>query len=945
MDTTHTTRKRNRGNNNYSTDGDNKKVVKKSKALSQLTQSADEELGGESSTTTATTRTTKQGFTLVSKSIEQMENVDNNDEVNAEENIPRPPTGIDFNMSTVFDDDNSEYNADLIDFNFNMFNDDFELLSDGELLGGDDDYSSIDEDGTTYAPIIPMMNTTTVNENNNRSSFGEYTPSPTPTDSSETFSTASSSTSSKTSSSSKSSTNSSATSSSESSNTRRRYDKSLRKNILADDVPRKFRIAISEDNILLNKDIWRMFVNDLKIIAYVKNVDNVPVDHIASLSCTNQVKNATIYRDVMMHLPLKYAIRLVILRLICYLFHIYLDNNNDDDNDKNNARFYTTLQDKNDAGVTDNCSNDDDDNNIRILDLDIRKKIIHFFRNHVLPIESLSRQKDIVKDHCKNQKKKLRINLNTSVFQQKTWRPVVNVSLTNAIINSCKYICNGGEKLFLNLSKTKDAIEKNYFVDLKSDSGGIRGKGGRKNENVGSTSSSSNLTKKKDDTTNKDDDSDNSNMNNSDNNVNSRIDTLSEYKYEGLTKLNDKISVTYIRLNMIRLFCISPEICGLFSLKQLYGNGERFEKQCSLINKFIVNEISTNVNDTNSAVESTRVLEKIIGPRFEALRIASSPQVLAKSEGEEEEDRERNVSDAPLKQLIQQNTNNKKEQTLENPVQVENTKEQELPKKLDKQKYPKKYQRIKNTNATIRSIMKKGSKKNQLRKSKKTKTSKSKNSSSGSQLDRNMLRRIDAAVDSIMYGDSIEKAVNSVVNRENDKIQQSGYTKVSKSKNFIAKNKKQRTKKRVSFSDDYGRKLTNIEFLHKMYYYVEEEVEAPILSSSESENHNRHGCSRSLYDKFSQCISFFSSEQSRRAINNRNHLNANRLVGTHDALRRATNRRAGQVIFKRMELPEIERQARFKTLKIKYKTYSLHKTINQPGFNYLQKFERKAGPS
>ena len=131
MDTTHTTRKRNRGNNNYSTDGDNKKVVKKSKALSQLTQSADEELGGESSTTTATTTTTNQGFTLVSKSIEQMENVDNNDEVNADENIPSqkqcrstaPTTGIssseviDFNMSTVFDDDNSEYNADLIDFN------------------------------------------------------------------------------------------------------------------------------------------------------------------------------------------------------------------------------------------------------------------------------------------------------------------------------------------------------------------------------------------------------------------------------------------------------------------------------------------------------------------------------------------------------------------------------------------------------------------------------------------------------------------------------------------------------------------------------------------------------------------------------------------------------------------------------------------------------------
>ena len=60
-----------------------------------------------------------------------------------------------------------------------------------------------------------------------------------------------------------------------------------------------------------------MFVNDLKIIAFVKNVDNVPLDHIASLSCTNQVKNATIYRDVIMHLPLKYAIRLAILRLIC----------------------------------------------------------------------------------------------------------------------------------------------------------------------------------------------------------------------------------------------------------------------------------------------------------------------------------------------------------------------------------------------------------------------------------------------------------------------------------------------------------------------------------------------------------------------------------------------------------------------------------------------------
>ena len=188
--------------------------------------------------------------------------------------------------------------------------------------------------------------------------------------------------------------------------------------------------------------------------------------------------------------------------------------------------------------------------------------------------------------------KKLRINLGADCTT-KTWRPTVQASVALPLLNSCKTVAKGSEKLFLDLPQSSYMSENKYFIfgDPKQSK-----KVGISISNSQDSSSSSGGGKRK-----------NNNNSNSNNNIvtkttNISNDTLAKYKWENDSKKN-KLSIAWIRIIMIQQLHRSAELCALFSAKQLYGNdGNLFEEQCHSINTFIKNELVANVTKKRKRV-------------------------------------------------------------------------------------------------------------------------------------------------------------------------------------------------------------------------------------------------------------------------------------------------------------------------------------------------------
>ena len=215
-----------------------------------------------------------------------------------------------------------------------------------------------------------------------------------------------------------------------------RLDKTIGPSNLTERDAYTFRIALLHESKLRNAHVWQLFYNDLKIIGFVKHENNkIPYEKLESLSMTSFVTSNNIYRDVIGHLPGKYAAFLAIFRFICYVCY-----RNDD------------------------CANNNilTSGGIPILNGKCRENIVNFFRKYIVPVKPLEREKDIQIEDVSDTKK-LRINLSVD-FETKTWRPTVHSSMKLPAINSCRTINKGNEKLFQDLPQSSYMPKNKYFI-------------------------------------------------------------------------------------------------------------------------------------------------------------------------------------------------------------------------------------------------------------------------------------------------------------------------------------------------------------------------------------------------------------------------------------------------------------------------------------------------
>ena len=170
---------------------------------------------------------------------------------------------------------------------------------------------------------------------------------------------------------------------------------------------------------------------------------------------------------------------------------------------------------------------------------DVKKKVVQFLRNTILAIKPFQREDNEVSNVFET--RKLRIQLNQTIPSvSKTWRPIVLASITVPLLNSCQTINRGAEHLFFNIQASAAIGTNNYFFQP--------------------------LKKRK----------------------RPQKHTLASYKWvDSAEETYFESSISTIRLKLMHLLCSSAELCGLFALKQIYGNEDYFITQCKLINKFI----------------------------------------------------------------------------------------------------------------------------------------------------------------------------------------------------------------------------------------------------------------------------------------------------------------------------------------------------------------------
>ena len=187
------------------------------------------------------------------------------------------------------------------------------------------------------------------------------------------------------------------------------------------------------------------------------------------------------------------------------------------------------------------CSHDHAKNNqvntngTPILNEKCRENVVVFFRKYVVPVQPFQRE-EVIPTNEVTDTKKLRINLGADCTT-KTWRPTVQASVALPLLNSCKRVTKGGEKLFSDLPQSPYMSKKKYFIFADS----------KESKNVGKSISNS-------------DSSSGGNNNIVTKTTNISNNTLAKYRWNNDRK-KYKTSIAWLRIQMIQqLHCQSHQL-------------------------------------------------------------------------------------------------------------------------------------------------------------------------------------------------------------------------------------------------------------------------------------------------------------------------------------------------------------------------------------------------
>ena len=195
-----------------------------------------------------------------------------------------------------------------------------------------------------------------------------------------------------------------------------RKERNISSKLLADDCTKMFRITYTSNSVLEDPKGWQALREDLKIIGFLK----IEISGAQPLFLSAHVFSTDIYRLILLHLPLRYAARLSLLRF----FGKHIVDHVGSEHSK----------------------------------IELVKKICNFF-NHDIVVARKNVPSRVVPNFSKTRLKilKLRINMPTElVTNVKTWRPRVPLALQDPFLKS--------------FSKLKDNIEclsGDYFNNRK----------------------------------------------------------------------------------------------------------------------------------------------------------------------------------------------------------------------------------------------------------------------------------------------------------------------------------------------------------------------------------------------------------------------------------------------------------------------------------------------
>ena len=195
-----------------------------------------------------------------------------------------------------------------------------------------------------------------------------------------------------------------------------RKERNISSKLLADDCANMFRVTYTSNSLLEDPKCWQALREDLKVIGFLK----MEMSGLQPLFLSKYVFSTDIYHSILLHLPLRYAARLSLLRF----FGKYI------------VGHVAREQSK----------------------IELVNKICQFFKHDIVVARKKVSSRR-VPDFSKNGEKisKLRIEMPTELAANfKTWRPRVSLALQDSFLKS--------------FSKLKDNIEclsGDYFNNRK----------------------------------------------------------------------------------------------------------------------------------------------------------------------------------------------------------------------------------------------------------------------------------------------------------------------------------------------------------------------------------------------------------------------------------------------------------------------------------------------
>ena len=393
----------------------------------------------------------------------------------------------------------------------------------------------------------------------------------------------------------------------------KKYERRLEKKVGSNLLPleyqkfykRGFRITMQVDSPLSDQYVWNRMLDDLRVIGFLEGrgtgtllQDSIPsstntigkakqiddknkYNNKDSSNNSNSLKTSEknesnarscyplvftkycydfkLYRLILKHLPILFATRLSILRLLAF----YVLQSKE-------GRNVTSV----DYELNDNDMTEIIEQTIRffeetIVNTDVEQRLgmttgDDNSHDDISNLHNNSKQKDAKgRTRTSPQKtKRIRLDLTllgTKLLKVKTWQPTLSTKFVLPVISTCKSLCERAAAKFSRFSKTKDELSSTINLPQSNDTHCLFSISPRTLKGFAAFNHKENISQ-----------------------------PLSQFPWDSnVDKMPSKHTITKVRQIVLHMLCANIELCGFFCIEQLWGTGSICDYICNKIEVFV----------------------------------------------------------------------------------------------------------------------------------------------------------------------------------------------------------------------------------------------------------------------------------------------------------------------------------------------------------------------